>query len=92
MHIPDMAKRTAGTRPRSRAIAARKAKGLTQEDLAAAIGIDQSLVSRLENGHSQPLSEVAVRIADALGITVAELLEREPAADDDDCDRTGTEG
>ncbi|MFN2494468.1 MAG: helix-turn-helix domain-containing protein [Pseudonocardiaceae bacterium] len=48
---------------------ARRACGLTQEDLAAAAEVTQEAVSRYENGQREPDAEVLARLAPALGVT-----------------------
>ncbi|MDW8006457.1 MAG: helix-turn-helix transcriptional regulator [Thermomicrobium sp.] len=57
--------------------ALREAQGLRQEDLAARAMVNQSYLSQIENGKRDPSLDVLERIADALGIPVADLL-REP--------------
>ena len=54
----------------------RKARGLTQSDLAKAAGSAQALVSRYEADRVLPHTDAAARIADALGVTTDELLGR----------------
>ncbi len=49
---------------------ARRAKGLTQEELAEAVGIRQAALSRYENETRDPDEEVLTRIAGVLGLTV----------------------
>lgn len=49
---------------------ARRAKGLTQEELAEAVGIRQAALSRYENETRVPDDDALARIADVLGITV----------------------
>jgi len=51
----------------------RKAKEMTQIDLAAAVGTTQSVISRLENG-ARPSVELAPRLSAILGIPVLNLL------------------
>jgi transcriptional regulator with XRE-family HTH domain len=51
----------------------RTATGMSQRDLATAAGVDVRQIRRYEAGEQQPLLSVAIAIADALGITVAEL-------------------
>ena len=51
----------------------RTAIGMSQRDLAKAAGVDVRQIRRYEAGEQQPLLSVAIAIADALGITVAEL-------------------
>jgi ribosome-binding protein aMBF1 (putative translation factor) len=48
-------------------IALRESRGLTQEQLAAQTGIDQSDISRMERGSANPTEKTLIRIADALG-------------------------
>ena len=49
---------------------ARRAKGLTQQELAEAVGIRQAALSRYENETRDPDDEVLARIAGVLGLTV----------------------
>ncbi len=51
----------------------RTAIGMSQRDLATAAGVDVRQIRRYEAGEQQPLLSVAIAIADALGISVAEL-------------------
>ncbi len=57
--------------------------GLTQEELALAVGITNSEISRLEQGKRNPKWETMKRLADGLGIPcwrmvqIAEMLDRE---------------
>ena len=53
---------------------ARKAQGLTQEQLAELIGVTQGTVAQWENGLTHPSFEKIPKVANALGITVEELL------------------
>jgi transcriptional regulator with XRE-family HTH domain len=52
----------------------RRAARLTQEDLAHRSGLHTSEVSRLERGLKDPRLTTIVRLADGLGVPVAELL------------------
>jgi transcriptional regulator with XRE-family HTH domain len=54
----------------------RKRASLTQEDLAHAAGVHPSEVSRLESAHRDPRLSTIVRLAAALGVSPASLLER----------------
>src|SRR5687768_7563999 len=60
----------------------RKQAGMTQRDLAAALGYSESLISCLENAHRQPdLQAVTARFIPALGLqndphTAAALIEQ----------------
>ena len=52
----------------------RKGKGLTQEELADAIGMDQASISRIEN-RKQPVTVEQLRsIADALEVPIEQLV------------------
>lgn len=53
---------------------ARRAKGLTQPEVAEAAGVSQGALSRYENGERTPDAEVLARLAAALGVT-PDLLE-----------------
>lgn len=53
---------------------AREKSGMTQRDLAAELGIDQSAVSLWEIGKTQPRAKLLLRLANILGCTVDELL------------------
>ena len=52
----------------------REQKGLNQTELAHAVGISQSEVSSYESGVKSPRVNVALAIADVLGVTIAELV------------------
>ena len=62
-------------------ITGRVAAGMTQEELASAIGVTQAAMSRYENELREPEPDAVERIADALGVTTR-FLERasRPAA------------
>lgn len=53
---------------------ARKAKGLTQQQLAEAIGRDQATVARYEAGKTDIGKDIALPIASALGMSVLDVL------------------
>lgn len=53
---------------------ARKAAGLSQAQLASALGCQQPLISRIENGMVAATIEVLVAIGEATGIAPALLL------------------
>lgn len=54
--------------------AARKRAGLTQDELAAKSGIDQTTISSLETyRHTNPTPETKERLAEALGIAPSRL-------------------
>lgn len=55
-------------------IEARRAAGMTQQQLAEAIGKDQGSISRYESGATEPDKDVAMALARALGIDVLAIL------------------
>jgi XRE family transcriptional regulator, regulator of sulfur utilization len=63
---------------------ARKARNLTQEQLAELLGIDQAFVSRIERGLAAPSLPVAKRIVDELGIEFDDLCLSGDAAPEGD--------
>jgi transcriptional regulator with XRE-family HTH domain len=50
------------------------ASNLTQEKLAELAGMDRQAVNRIEQGHSSPLLDNLIRIADALDTPLADLV------------------
>lgn len=54
---------------------ARRAHGLTQEDLARAVGVSRSAVAQWETGRAGQLRGNLARIASVLGMPVAALME-----------------
>lgn len=54
---------------------ARKAKGLSQEDLAFESGLDRTFISRLENGRRQPTITTIIQIARALDTSATSLVQ-----------------
>lgn len=64
----------------SRIAEVRRTKGVSQEQLAAKLDVSTQWLSRLENGHENATIETLVRVANAVGVRVAELFdEGEPA-------------
>lgn len=59
----------------------RAARELTQEDFATDSGFDRGYISGLERGVRNPSVLVLERIAKALGVDVAELLDAANAAE-----------
>lgn len=53
----------------------RKARQLSQEELAAVVEIDQTDVSHIENARANPTVIVLERLAQALDVTLPELFE-----------------
>ena len=58
----------------------RRARGLSQEELAHQAGIDRTYISALERNVYNASIDVVDRLAEVLGVDVAELLKR-PSAD-----------
>ena len=56
----------------------RHAAGLTQQQLAAAVGVKQSNIAFWERAAKPPRGEVLPALAEALGVTVGELLSINP--------------
>lgn len=55
---------------------ARKARGLTQEDLAEKVQTTKGTISNYENNHSSPPNEMLSMLADALDVSTDWLLGR----------------
>lgn len=47
---------------------------LSQEKLAERAGMDRQAINRIEQGHQSPLLDNLIRIADALGVPLADLV------------------
>ena len=69
------------TKPRRRApergrriAQARKARNLSQEQLAARVGVARSTVARIETGVTDPTLDVGLAIARELGVAAETLL------------------
>jgi transcriptional regulator with XRE-family HTH domain len=56
----------------------RTKKGLSQEEFADLAGLDRTYVSGIERGVRNPTIRTLKTIADALDISVSELLEESP--------------
>ena len=54
-------------------------KGMTQEQLAHLVGIKQPTLSSIESGKKSPSLDTATKIANALGCTVDDLLDKQDA-------------
>jgi transcriptional regulator with XRE-family HTH domain len=52
----------------------RHSKGMGQEKFALEFGIDRTYVSGIERGTRNPTITVVQRLADALGVPIAELF------------------
>ena len=53
----------------------REYKGLTQAELAAKAGIKQPALTRMEKADANPRKSSLTKLADAMGITVEQLIE-----------------
>lgn len=53
----------------------RQAAGLTQEEVAERIEVDASFITKLEAGKRLPSVDTVVRLAGALGVPVARIME-----------------
>lgn len=53
---------------------ARQRKGLTQTELSERSGVDQSVISRLENGGNNPEHVTVVKLERALGLRRGTLV------------------
>ena len=56
--------------------AARKKKGLTQEELAERVSVSQSMINHIEKGRKKPSLDIAIAIAREFNTTVDSLLAR----------------
>lgn len=56
----------------------RKSKGWTQEQLADAVGVKRSVISKYESGAISPSAETIQRIADVLEVPIAYLFDELP--------------
>ena len=59
----------------------RTRKGLTQAEVASALGVSSVVYSRYETGSRQPSIDMLVQMADIFGVTVDYLLGRRIAED-----------
>lgn len=79
---------------RERLARARKAAGLTQEDLAHLVGVDRSTVGRWEAGETEPQPWVRRKLARHLGVTaeqIDEILDDAPPAPPDNAETEALE-
>ena len=53
---------------------ARRGRKLSQERLAELAGMDRQAINRIENGHQAALIDTLIRIADALNVSLADLV------------------
>jgi transcriptional regulator with XRE-family HTH domain len=54
----------------------RQEKGMTQEQLAAATGVHRVTIARIETGEVSPKAETLMKLADALGVLMDDLMDR----------------
>ncbi len=59
---------------RNRLKDARAAPGLTQAQLAELVGVTRKTVNTIENGVFTPSATLAIKLAQALGLSVEELF------------------
>ena len=59
---------------------ARARADLTQEQLAAKVGVTRKTINTIERGHFVPSTLLALKLAQALGVTVEDLFSLEPPA------------
>ena len=52
----------------------RKSQNIAQEKLALEAGVDRTFVSKIERGIGNPSLEVLLRLANRLGVSVADLV------------------
>ncbi|MDX5566896.1 helix-turn-helix transcriptional regulator [Streptomyces sp. ID05-04B] len=52
----------------------REQHNLSQRQLCEATGIDIATYSRIEQGHASPLIDTLIRISDAIGVPLTELV------------------
>lgn len=64
----------------NRVIELRKKRNLTLEQLAAASGVSRSMLSQIERGRANPTLAVTLRIAQAFGLNIGELVDQPWAA------------
>lgn len=50
---------------------------LTQKQLADLIHIDESMINKIENGHSAGSIRTLTKLAAALGVSISELIEEQ---------------
>ena len=53
----------------------RNGKDMTQPDLAEAIGIEQSYLSKLENNKSLPSNDIFIRILEVFGLDIGDVVD-----------------
>jgi transcriptional regulator with XRE-family HTH domain len=56
--------------------AARKSRGLSVSALAEGAGVSRAMIAKVERGEAQPTAVLLARLANALGMTLSELVSR----------------
>jgi transcriptional regulator with XRE-family HTH domain len=84
-HDSRRGRRSSGTQPIMTSFGGRirferQSKGWSQADLAKASGLSSDDVARIENGEEAVSFAIALRVAAALGVTVAQLAHAAPDA------------
>ena len=59
-----------------RVIELRKRRGLTLDQLASACGVSRSMLSQIERGRANPTLAVTLRIAQAFGLSIGDLVDQ----------------
>lgn len=59
----------------------RNSKGISQQELADKIGIDRSTISRIENNEIETTVDNALKIAEVLKVSLADLLGKDLSID-----------
>lgn len=57
---------------------ARQRRGMTQAVLAEEVGITAGVLSHYENGKSEPMISIAIRLSEVLKIPLLELIQQKP--------------
>ena len=61
----------------------RKEKNITQEDLAAMVGISRKYLSMIERNRTTPSIDIVVRLANGLSVNVERLFYSIPAVEEE---------
>ena len=61
--------------------AARKSRGLSISALAEGAGVSRAMIAKVERGDAQPTAVLLARLANALGMTLSELVARAEEAE-----------
>lgn len=60
--------------------------GLTQKQLADRVQIDESMINKIENGHSSGSIRTLTKLAAALGVSITELIGEQSLKSQEDRD------